>query len=419
MAIDAKEFTEKDELIAKFYTLRAGLSAAAEEAEKLREANDETMLLWYNAEDHRDEVKRKLDNELYEIKENHEARLEQLNVDFYQPRTEYYSNERRLSELTSPGAFGAFWDTTKLGIAWILFGIIGFIFSFTIFRTAGSGQADAIPVTILAIPIALLLGYLVKSFIAKTRLNMARKKCEKIMAENRHWIESYLKEIKKAESEREKQEIELAKKALDPANEAYYAEYVQERYNEKLKQFQEEVSPYYSARVDAITQALRQQFGSILMEADWENVDLLIFYLNSGRADSLKEALQLVDRQRQTDQISSAIRTAAEHISFTMQSNTYRLAQVMTGCFSELSKQIQQNHVAVLSSMDQTTEAISRLSGSVGSLNSNLQSIESGIENQNQLLLDANQLNDALLKHANKSSQDLMYELRYNQRNWQ
>ena len=41
MAIEAKNFDEKDVLISRFYALRAGLSVIAEETEKLREANDE------------------------------------------------------------------------------------------------------------------------------------------------------------------------------------------------------------------------------------------------------------------------------------------------------------------------------------------------------------------------------------------
>lgn len=29
---------------------------------------------------------------------------------------------------------------------------------------------------------------------------------------------------------------------------------------------------------------------------DWENIDLIIYYFETGRADDMKEALQLVDR---------------------------------------------------------------------------------------------------------------------------
>ena len=41
MAIDANKYTQKDELIAKFYTLRAGLSVIAEETDKIKAAEND------------------------------------------------------------------------------------------------------------------------------------------------------------------------------------------------------------------------------------------------------------------------------------------------------------------------------------------------------------------------------------------
>ena len=413
MAIDAKEFTEKDELIAKFYTLRAGLSAAAEEAEKVEKAENELRTVGHAAFNHPKRVAERIEYKLEALKEEHEYRIKRIDLKYDEPLSEYYPSRRKLTKLKTAEELKEYYKGVTLGIFWVPFVIIAFACGFALF-----GEIDIVPMAMAAIPITLIIGNLFKLLVAKLYMMADAGKCKRTMKKYEHQIQLYEDEINQEKREYEKQVKELEEKTKDPDNEEYFADFYEDKV-EKAKAHFGKIRPYHTARAQAITQALHQQFDSILNEADWENVDLLIFYLNTGRADSLKEALQLVDRQRQTDQISSAIRTAAEHISFTMQSNTYRLAQVMTGCFSELSKQIQQNHVAVLSSMDQTTEAISRLSGSVGSLNSNLQSIESGIQNQNQLLLDANQLNDALLKHANKSSQDLMYELRYNQRYWQ
>ena len=41
MAIDASKFTKKGELIAKFYTLRAGLSVIAEDTDKIKTSENE------------------------------------------------------------------------------------------------------------------------------------------------------------------------------------------------------------------------------------------------------------------------------------------------------------------------------------------------------------------------------------------
>lgn len=49
------------------------------------------------------------------------------------------------------------------------------------------------------------------------------------------------------------------------------------------------------------------EFIGFLDPRDWRFVDLLIFYLHTGRADNLKEALQLADKQEQTDAIVQAL----------------------------------------------------------------------------------------------------------------
>ena len=49
------------------------------------------------------------------------------------------------------------------------------------------------------------------------------------------------------------------------------------------------------------------QFKSVLDIRDWKYIDLIIFYFESGRADTLKESLQQVDRPVQTDEILKEI----------------------------------------------------------------------------------------------------------------
>ena len=84
--------------------------------------------------------------------------------------------------------------------------------------------------------------------------------------------------------------------------------------------------------------------AGIITEADWVNVDLLIFYLETGRADSLKEALLLVDKQRQTNQISHAIHEASVHVSTSIESGLNRLGGIIQTGFDKLERQIQFNH---------------------------------------------------------------------------
>ena len=215
----------------------------------------------------------------------------------------------------------------------------------------------------------------------------------------------------------EQQLHEVNTKALYEDNKKYNVDY----YKEPLKQLDTQLNkeiPFHTTRVKSVTKALHKQFDHLLLEADWENVDLLIFYLTTGRADSLKEALLLVDQQRQTNQIVGAIDSASQHIAFTMQDTTRRLAGVMTGCFSELSKQIRVGHDAIIAQTSRTADTIEHLTGSVESMNTKLEDFSSSISAQGKTLLETKELNQALLNQANQSSQQLMAELRYNQRYW-
>ena len=43
-----------------------------------------------------------------------------------------------------------------------------------------------------------------------------------------------------------------------------------------------------------VTKYLEDNHSKIFCKRDWAYIDLILFYLNTGRADSLKEALQLI-----------------------------------------------------------------------------------------------------------------------------
>lgn len=60
--------------------------------------------------------------------------------------------------------------------------------------------------------------------------------------------------------------------------------------------------------------ALWQTFSRLIDERDWQYLDLVIFYFETGRALSLQEALQQVDREIQTQRIIQSIKQAEQHI---------------------------------------------------------------------------------------------------------
>ena len=134
--------------------------------------------------------------------------------------------------------------------------------------------------------------------------------------------------------------------------------------------------------------ALAQQFAPVLNIADWKNTDLIIFYMQTGRADTMKEALQQADRQRQTDSIINEVRNATRAIVSEINSGFAALGQAMVSCFSVLSSQMSSTHARTMNAMGQ-------------------------IQSQNAELISQAKLNNALQAKANVTSDKLCNDLSY------
>ncbi len=127
-------------------------------------------------------------------------------------------------------------------------------------------------------------------------------------------------------------------------------------------------------------------FSPKLSVLDWPYIDLIIFYLETGRADDLKEALNKVDAQKQTDQIAAAIKAMGNSISSQIQSSFNRLESTISQNFARISYQLD------------------TLNDTATTFNQNLSKIGEKIDMQNKYL----SINNSLLKNSNKSMKELL-----------
>ncbi|MDE7453620.1 MAG: hypothetical protein K2N22_04350 [Clostridia bacterium] len=146
------------------------------------------------------------------------------------------------------------------------------------------------------------------------------------------------------------------------------------------------VAPYIN-KVELVRLALKKRFDGLLDERDWKNLDLVIFYLETRRADSVKEALLLVDRELQTQRIEKMISMAAQQIDETLRMGFARLQSTLEVCFESISNQL-------------------------ADINTQLQALNRQTFQISSQLLSAQQLNGALLKKSNQSSEIMVSELR-------
>lgn len=102
----------------------------------------------------------------------------------------------------------------------------------------------------------------------------------------------------------------------------------------------DELRPIYDATIAT--------YSDMIDERDWEYLDVVIYYFETKRADSIKEALQLVDRMVQKNLIISAVETASKDI----QNCIYNACRVLAGTITAACNKICAGLGAVVSATD-------------------------------------------------------------------
>lgn len=131
---------------------------------------------------------------------------------------------------------------------------------------------------------------------------------------------------------------------------------------------------------EVVYEELGEEYAKLLDPRDWKYLDLVIFYLETGRADSMKEALQLLEREVQTQRIIGAIQEASARICRTIASAAAVISSQLNTISSQLSTVISQQQTQI---------------------------------GQNQRLIAAADMQNALLNKANATSEQLMGDVAY------
>lgn len=381
MANEASQFTQKDELISKFYLLRAGLSVIAEETNKIKTAEAELADLVAKNEENNAEVLKKYDPQI----DSHNADYNRFNA-----LTPYVSKHDL--------------DAINEHKASIRYAVVpGIIACFL-----------CSPINALLPPLG-LLAYIVLVSVAAIgwRKMVTKKERDKLRAlAEQNAKEAFEKaEVNKKQLSQQIQELEKEKQEkLDI--------YLLDIQNYKTK-LDNEIIPTAVSAARSVKKSMLETSQGIIEETDWSNLDLLIFYLETGRADSLKEALLLVDQQRQTDQLCAAIDTAKNHICETISRSIERLGAQLAMMTNQLSNQIQANHEQSMSLMNHSFLNLGdMISSGNAAVSAKLGEITRNIQKGNEQLVSAEKLNASLLKNAKESCDTLVSELKYNQSYW-
>lgn len=146
---------------------------------------------------------------------------------------------------------------------------------------------------------------------------------------------------------------------------------------------------------------LEKTYADLLDLRDWQYIDYLIYMLETRRAENLKEALQLTDREIQTQRIVETLKTATQAICNTIQTNLGQIKQSMEKQFTLLRNNLNKK-------MDEIKSEISNMGAEI---NSNLSAIRANQNIQMAYLADISSqehMSNAIAQKSAKTSQELL-----------
>ena len=157
----------------------------------------------------------------------------------------------------------------------------------------------------------------------------------------------------------------------------------------------------YSKKGLEMYELVVKEFSSSLPnldQRDYKNVDLIIFLLETGRADTMKEALQQVDIYVSTEKIVQAINNASQSISQSISLNINSLKSTIWESSYELGNKLDRLTYNVSAMSDRQSALIKELNDNVSKTNSNM-------EMQNALLEKANVSSAQMAENVEKMRQ--------------
>lgn len=369
------EREQKNQMLADLYALRAGMSAISIERDKFGVKEKAYS-----------DAKRKVDCACYEYEnaENSVSRCDEYDKENSMQKTEEKVKLDRTFKKTVIGSLGA--------------GIVGALIPwFFYFATSGDyGQDSKYGYSYwkeYLIASACILGIIFVVGLAFALI---------VKVSNGKDLQKRIKEG----SGKSKQDLKDAKARLSQAaadcDSAQKALAIVSKDYEKVKSVSTKLS-------QEMYNALVAQFKSVLDIRDWEHIDLIIFNFETGRADTLKEALQQVDRRVQTDEIIEAIESAGSSIAATINVTMRELRSDLNKSFNRLSEQLAIQHAEQMTALGNINRNIERTNESIAKLQSATENNGKTLEN----ISSAANLNNALIAKIGCDSMSLMDDVNY------
>lgn len=149
---------------------------------------------------------------------------------------------------------------------------------------------------------------------------------------------------------------------------------------------------------EQIYSELTTAYGEILDERDWQYVDMYIYLYETDRADSKKEALQLIDRYEHDKILTETIEKAGREVRISIENGLSRLQSSMENCFRGLSEQLNIMHSETMLKMDRMVGQLDNMNYGLGIMSSHIEDIKDEVNFNSALQIKANMTSEQLMK---------------------
>lgn len=98
--------------------------------------------------------------------------------------------------------------------------------------------------------------------------------------------------------------------------------------------------------------AVEQEYNNLLTVSDWENLDYIIYLFVTRRADSMKEALHLLDEQKRTEMIVETLESSSNYLAQHISGAISQLGNNLKTEFEKVNRSLNQIHKDIVAASD-------------------------------------------------------------------
>ncbi len=156
--------------------------------------------------------------------------------------------------------------------------------------------------------------------------------------------------------------------------------------------------------------ALEKLYGDFLNPRDWKYVDYMIYTFETGRAESMKESLQLADREEQTQRIVDTMQEATRRICETIKDNADRIQHSLQQNFDRISEMVAEESAKICGYIGSVEAKVDRLDSKVDRIDTKVTNIQitQGVHTAYLARISSRQnIANEFMKHQSESSSQL------------